>query len=226
MANLDQQKNTAMDVSRTFDILERYRDTYKKEDALCFRHNGVWKKYSSQDYIDYSFNFSYGLYVLGLRRGDKIVTISSNRHEWNFADMGMSMLGIVHVPVFTSLNISEYEYIIKHSGAKMIIISDNKLFKSVSPAFNYTGFSSMVCTFDDVKGAKSWMEIIELGKSCPEKSKQEVETVRNKIKPDDFTTLIYTSGTTGKPKGVMLSHKNLVSNFISASGIFNLKSTN
>jgi long-chain acyl-CoA synthetase len=138
--------------------------------------------------------------------------------------MGMSMLGIVHVPVFTSLNISEYEYIIKHSGAKMIILSDNKLLKSVSPAFNYAGFSSMVCTFDDVKGAKSWMEIIELGKSCPEKSKQEVETVKNKIKPDDFTTLIYTSGTTGKPKGVMLSHKNLVSNFISASGIFNLKS--
>jgi long-chain acyl-CoA synthetase len=214
-----------MDVSRTFDILERYRDTYKKEDALCFKQNGVWKKYSSLDYIDFSYNFSYGLYVLGLRRGDRIVTISSNRPEWNFADMGMSMLGIVHVPIFTSLNISEYEYIIKHSGAKMIILSDNKLLKSVSPAFNYAGFSSMVCTFDDVKGAKSWMEIIELGKSCPEKSKQEVETVKNKIKPDDFTTLIYTSGTTGKPKGVMLSHKNLVSNFISASGIFNLKST-
>jgi long-chain acyl-CoA synthetase len=139
--------------------------------------------------------------------------------------MGMSMLGIVHVPVFTSLNVSEYEYIIRNSDAKMIIISDNKLFKSVSPAFSYAGFSSLVYTFDDVKGANNWMEIIELGKSCPGKTEEEVEAVKNKIGPDDFTTLIYTSGTTGKPKGVMLSQRNLVSNFISAAGVFNLKST-
>jgi Long-chain acyl-CoA synthetases (AMP-forming) len=214
-----------MEISRTFDLLERFREINQKEDALCCKENGAWKKYSSQEYIDYSVNFSCGLYELGLRRSDKIVTVSANRPEWNFADMGMSMLGIVLVPAFTSLNASEYEYIIRDSGAKMIIISDNKLFKSVSPAFNYPGFSAMVYTFDDIKGAKNWMEIIDKGKSCPEKTRQEVEIVKNQIRPDDFTTLIYTSGTTGKPKGVMLSHKNLVSNFISAAGVFNLKPT-
>ena len=118
-----------MKTTRTFDLLDRYREKFPKDDALCFKQNGEWIKYSSQDYIDYSYNFCYGLYELGFRKGDKIVTVSNNRPEWNFIDMGMSMLGIVHVPVFTSLNAAEYEYIIKNSGAKMIIISDKKLFK-------------------------------------------------------------------------------------------------
>jgi len=159
-----------MEISRTFDLLERFRDINQKEDVLCCKEKGIWKKYSSQEYIDYSFNFSYGLYELGLRRGDKIVTVSANRPEWNFADMGMSMLGIVHVPAFISLNASEYQHIIRDSGAKLIIISDNKLFKSASPAFNYPGFSAMVYTFDDVKGAKNWLEIIDKGKSCADKA--------------------------------------------------------
>ena len=93
-----------MIVNRTFDLLDRYRENFRKDDALCFKQNGIWIKYSSQEYIDYSYNFCYGLYELGLRKGDKIITVSSNRPEWNFADMGMSMIGIVHVPVFTSLN--------------------------------------------------------------------------------------------------------------------------
>jgi long-chain acyl-CoA synthetase len=139
--------------------------------------------------------------------------------------MGMSMLGIVHVPVFTSLNNSEYEYIISNSGAKMIIISDKKLIKCVSSAFSIAGFSAPVYTLDDVEGSRNWLEIVDKGKTCTEKTKQEVESVKNQIRPEDFATLIYTSGTTGKPKGVMLSHKNLVSNFISAAAVFNLKPT-
>jgi long-chain acyl-CoA synthetase len=113
-----------MNVTRTFDLLDRYKKNFQKDDALCFKKNGLWIKYSSQEYIDYSYNFCYGLYELGYRKGDKIVTVSNNRPEWNFIDIGMSMLGIVHVPVFTSINAAEYEYIIRNSGAKMIIISD------------------------------------------------------------------------------------------------------
>ena len=214
-----------MNVTRTFDLLDRYRENPPKEDALCFKQNKAWKKFSSQEYIGYSCNFCYGLYELGYRKGDKIVTVSHSRPEWNFIDIGMSMLGIVHVPVFTSLNTAEYEYIIRNSGAKMIIVSDRKLFKCVSPAFGRSEFSGGIYSFDDVEGARNWMEIIEKGKSCSEKTKQEVESVKNQIKPEDFATLIYTSGTTGRPKGVMLSHKNLVSNFISAAGVFNLKPT-
>jgi len=212
-----------MNVTRTFDLLERYREKFQKNDALCFKQNGTWIKFSSQDYIEYSFNFCYGLYELGFRRGDKIVIVAGNRPECNFIDMGMSMLGIIHVPVFASLNASEYEYIFRNSGAKMIIISDNRLFKCVSPAFNIPGFSASVYTIDEVKGAGNWLEIVEKGKLCSEQTRKDVETIKKQIRPEDFATLIYTSGTTGKPKGVMLSHRNLVTNFISAAGVFNLK---
>ena len=214
-----------MNVTRTFDLLERYKENFQKDDALCFKQNGSWIKFSSQDYIEYSYNFCYGLHELGFRGGDKIVIVANNRPECNFIDMGMAMLGIIHVPVFASLNASEYEYIFRHSGAKMIIISDNRLFKSVSLAFNSPGFSASVYTIDEVKGAGSWLEIVEKGKLCSEQTKKDVESIRKKIRPEDFATLIYTSGTTGKPKGVMLSHRNLVSNFISAAGVFNLKPT-
>jgi len=214
-----------MNVTRTFDLLDRYRQNFQKDDALCFKQNGVWIKYSTQEYIEYASNFCYGLYELGYRKGDKIVTVANNRPEWNFIDIGMSMLGIVHVPVFTSLNAAEYEYVIGNSGARIIIVSDKKLFKCVRPAFNSPGFSAKIYTFDEVEGAGSWLKIVEKGKSCSEKTRHDVGIIKNQIRPEDFATLIYTSGTTGKPKGVMLSHKNLVSNFISAAAVFNLKPT-
>jgi long-chain acyl-CoA synthetase len=214
-----------MNVTRTFDLLDRYRENFQKDDALCFKHNGSWIKYGTKEYIDYSYYFCYGLYELGYRTGDKIVTVANSRPEWNFIDIGMSMLGIIHVPVFTSLSTSEYEYILRDSGAKMIIISDNRLYKFVSPAFNKPGFSVSIYTFDEVKEAGNWLEIVEKGKLCSKKTREDVEAIKNQIRPDDLATLIYTSGTTGKPKGVMLSHRNLVSNFISAAAVFNLKPT-
>lgn len=214
-----------MDVTRTFDILERYRENFPKDEALCFKQNGLWRKYSSDEYIDYSCNFCYGLYELGYRKGDKIISVSNSRPEWNFIDVGMSMLGVVHVPVFTSLNTTEYEYIIQNSGAKMIIISDSKLYRYLSPILKNPGFQASIYTFDDLEGAENWLEIVEKGKSCSEKTRKDVENLKNQISPEDFATLIYTSGTTGRPKGVMLSHRNLVSNFISAVSVFNLKPT-
>jgi len=214
-----------MIVKRTFDLLDRYRENYQKDDALCFKHEGNWIKYGSEEYIDNSLNFSYGLHSMGFRKCDKIITVSSNRPEWNFADMGMAMLGIVHVPVFTSLNMSEYEYIIKNSKARMVLVSDSKLLKCVDAAVKSAGTSAQVYTFDEIDGVKNWKEIAEAGKSALESVYKEVERIKSTVTEDDFATLIYTSGTTGKPKGVMLSHKNMVSNFISAAAVFNLKST-
>jgi long-chain acyl-CoA synthetase len=211
-----------MEVIRTFDLLDRYAEKFPKDDALCFKHDGEWKKFSTQEYIDYATSFCRGLYESGFRKGDKIITVSSNRPEWNFADLGMAMIGVVHVPVFASLNISEYQYIIRDSGARMILISDARLYKCVAPAFDYPGFSSLVYTFDEVKGVNNWKEIINKGKNPVEETIREIGEVKSSIGQDSFATLIYTSGTTGKPKGVMLSHRNLVTNFISASSVFNL----
>jgi long-chain acyl-CoA synthetase len=212
-----------MNVSRTFDLLDRYRELYVKEDSLCFKQNGVWTKFSTMQYIEYSYNFCYGLYETGFRKGDKIISVSANRPEWNFVDMGMAMIGVVHVPVFTSLSAAEYDYIIKNSGAKMIVISDRRLYKTIAPVLSDSSITARVVTFDDIPGVKNWLEIVEKGKQCTEITRQEVENAKRGVTPEDFATLIYTSGTTGKPKGVMLCQRNLVSNFISAASVFNLK---
>lgn len=211
-----------MTVERTFDLLERYQ-FLKKEVALCSKHNGVWVKYSSDEYIQYSYNFSYGLLEMGLKRGDKIITVSNNRSEWNFVDMGMSMIGVIHVPVFTSLCTQDYQHIINHSEAKLIIVSDKKLYRVVGPAAAMTKQPVPVYSFDEIDGVKNWNNIIEVGKQCSLEHRQTIETIKKTISPDDFASLIYTSGTTGKAKGVILSHRNLVSNFISAASVFNLK---
>lgn len=212
-----------MEVTRTFDLLDRYKENPEKDDALCFKHDGKWLKYSSKEYIEHSYNFCYGLYELGLRKGDKIVTVSTNRPEWNFIDMGMAMIGVVHVPVFTSLNTAEYEYIIRDSGAKLILVSDAKLLKCMSPLSMAISKSIKVYSFDKIQGIPNWMEIVDSGKAAAETTRKIVEEEKRKIDPETFATLIYTSGTTGKPKGVMLAQKNLVTNFISAASVFNLK---
>ncbi|MCD4773895.1 MAG: long-chain fatty acid--CoA ligase [Bacteroidales bacterium] len=212
-----------MKVSRTFDLLERYKANFKKEDVFVAKENGKWKKYSTQDYIEQSYYFSYGLLSLGFKKGDKILTISNNRPEWNFVDMGMSMIGVVHVPVFTSLNATEYENIFKHSDAKIIIVSNKSLYNQIiSPAKKAENIEN-IYTFDNVENAKNWKEIIDLGKKSEVYYKEEVEEIKKTITPDDFSTLIYTSGTTGTSKGVMLSHNNKVKNFKAASEIFVMK---
>jgi long-chain acyl-CoA synthetase len=212
-----------MNIERTFDLLEKYKEHLKKEDALCCKQNGEWIKYSSGEYIKNAYNFSYGLLDMGIRKGDKIITVSNNRPEWNFADMGMSMIGVIHVPVFTSLSTAEYHYIINHSEAKLILVSDRKLFLMLSQAAASAADPILICSFDEIEGVQHWTSIIEAGKLNAQKHRQTVETIKNTIRPDDFASLIYTSGTTGKAKGVMLTHRNMVSNFLSAAAVFNLK---
>lgn len=212
-----------MNVERTFDLLDRYREHFSKDDALCGKKDGIWVKFSSEEYIDYSCNFSYGLLETGIKKGEKIITLSNNRPEWNFVDMGMAMIGVVHVPVFTSLSVKEYQYIIGHSEAKMILVSDKKLHKAVNSAVAASGLPVEIYSFDEIEGVKNWKTIVEAGKSCTQENKRKAEEIKNSIRPDDFASLIYTSGTTGKAKGVMLTHRNMVSNFLSAAKVFNLK---
>jgi long-chain acyl-CoA synthetase len=215
-----------MDITRTFDLLERYRSFPAKDDALCFKQHGEWTRYSSQEYVDNSVNLCYGLHQMGIRKGDKIITISANRPEWNFADLGMAMLGVIHVPVFTSLSTPEYEYIIRDSGAKMVLVSDAKLLRTVEPAVKATGSNIGLYTFDEIDGTPNWKEIAKKGMDCPPEIRQEIEKQKQGINPETCAVLIYTSGTTGNPKGVMLSHRNLVSNFLAAAEVFDLKPEN
>ncbi len=211
-----------MKISRTFDLLERYKNKFVKDDAFVAKQNGKWTKYSSQQYIDYSHFVSYGLLALGLKKGDKIITITKNRPEWNFVDMGMAMIGVVHVPVFANLNEVEYKYIFEHSDAKMAIVADKKFYNMLQPIANEISRIKNVYTFEKVEKAPFWEEIKELGEKNVNLYSEEVEKIKDSILPDDFASLIYTSGTTGQAKGVMLSHKNMVHNAIEASKVFNL----
>jgi len=208
-----------MDVTRIFDLLDRYQEFFQKEDVMSGKKNGEWIKYSSQDYVNFSNYFSYGLLAMGFEKGDKIATVSNNRPEWNFVDMGMMQAGIVHVPIYPTISGDEYKHILSHSDVKGIIISDKVLYTKLKDLIGALPTIKYVYTFNDVEGVKNWMEIVDLGKNEETSWKDKLILIKEAIQPDDIATLIYTSGTTGSSKGVMLSHWNIVTNFIATSKI-------
>lgn len=213
-----------MEVTRTFDLLERYRTLFpEKEDVFAAKRNGKWVKFSTRDYIQQSHWFAYGLLEMGLKPGDKISTINNNRPEWNFVDMGLAMSGIIHVPLFATLDAAGYKKIIEHAEIKMIFVSDKSLYNKIKNVALECSSVNNIYTFEQVEGATNWSEIVELGKKHEADYKEKLERIKSGIKAEDFFTLIYTSGTTGNSKGVMLSHQNLISNSIAAANVFQLK---
>jgi long-chain acyl-CoA synthetase len=211
-----------MKVTRTFDLLDRYRQFFMRDEILSVKLQRKWVSYSTEQYISNATHLSYGLLSLGYRKGDKIATISSNRPEWNFVDMGMAMAGIVHVPMYTSLSPEEYENILRHSDARLVFVSDANLLRKVKAAAANIEVIDGIFTFDDIAGEKNWQEIAQLGEQQCERFREELEQIKDSITPEDPATLIYTSGTTGDAKGVLLSHKNLVQNFLAAVDVFRL----
>jgi long-chain acyl-CoA synthetase len=212
-----------MEIQRTFDLLDRYKANFQKVDAFAVKENKNWKIYSTEDYINYAHHFAYGLLELGFLKGDKIATISHNCPEWNFIDMGMSMIGIIHVPLYTSLNMVEYTDVINHCDAKMMIISDRQLYKKIETILPDLPKIEKVFTFNVLEGIPNWNDIVTLGEQNKAKWEQTLQYLKKSITPKDCVSLIYTSGTTGTPKGVMLSHENLAQNFLAAAKIFQLK---
>lgn len=209
-------------VTRTFDILDRYLNEFSREDALGGKKNDEWYTYSTKDYYSKSHQFALGLLALGFKKGDKIATITTNRPEWNFGDMGMSLTGIVHVPIYPNIGEEEYKYILGHSGAKLLIVGDTRLYNKLYPIAAKISSLQDIYTFEDVKGAKNFDEILRLGESKRNELEKKLSEIKDSILPDDLATLIYTSGTTGVPKGVMLSHNNLISNFVTHSKMHEL----
>lgn len=201
-----------MEVTRIFDLLDRFKsnpDTIGKF-HLAEKINGEWVKYTADDYIEITNNISYGLSALNIKKGDKIATITNNRPQWNFIDMGLSQIGAVHVTVYPTIGSEEFEFILKHSDTKIIFISDTSIYKKIQPIIEHLENVELY-SFDIVEGVKHWSDIVELGKKSKVYYKQIVEDTKKSISEDDLLTLIYTSGTTGMPKGVMLTHKNLMS---------------
>ena len=215
-------KLSSMVPKRNFDLLERFTTKFTGRNALAEKVGGKWKFYTSEDYSQIAHQFALGLLELGLKKGDKIMTVTNNRPQWNFVDMGMSMAGMVHVPVYTSMNTEEYAYIMDHSDAAMVIVSDQKLYSLIQPAFAKQKKARHLYTFDPIEGAALWTELLEKGKHAGSDTRENLDSIKQKITPDEVVSIIYTSGTTGRSKGVMLSHHNLVSNFLAAADVFQL----
>lgn len=213
-----------MEVTRLFDLLPNYREKFRgKDDVLAGKENGRWVKYTIDQYTEMANHISYGLLKLGVKPGDKIATISNNRPEWNFVDMGALQIGAVHVPIYPTISESDYKYILAHSGVSYLFVSGKELYRKIEHILPEITNIKGIYTFNPVEGVKPLSELIRLGKENPRP--EEVENIKSKVNPDDLATLIYTSGTTGKPKGVMLTHRNILSNVMGVKHIFPLDET-
>ena len=200
-----------MEITRVFDILPHYATHFPNDNALNGKENGVWVKYSIHQYIEKVNNISYGLMQLGIKKGDRIASISNNRPEWNFLDMAILQLGAIHVSIYPTISESDYKYILNHAEVKMVFVSGWELLRKIEGIISeIPQLSDNVYTFRNLRGYKHLNEILELGMANP--SPQYLSDIKDRITPDDTITLIYTSGTTGNPKGVMLSHRNLLQN--------------
>ncbi len=197
-------------ITRIFDIPETQRKKFPKSDALCGKENGSWKLYSTDDFIRTADEVSFGLLAMGLKKDDTIALICNNRPEWNFLDFGMLQIGVVNVPVYLSLSESEFKFILNDAEVKYVFVSDESLFQKIQSIRKDVPSLREIYTVNKVSGARHWSEITELGKA--QRNDQKLSQIKAEIKPADLATILYTSGTTGNPKGVMLSHDNIISN--------------
>jgi long-chain acyl-CoA synthetase len=203
-----------MEVKRTFDLIQWTHEKYPREDMYCGKQDNTWVKYSSLEALNTINYVSYGLLSMGFKKGDKIATITGNKPEWNFADMGIAQAGMIHVPVYPTIGPDEYSFILNHADVKAIIVGGKSIYTKVNPIAEKLKDLYGIFSFDTIEGVRPFSEIIEEGKKNEEKYRPVLEEIKDSVKPDDLVTIIYTSGTTGDAKGVMLNHTNLISNVI------------
>jgi len=209
-----------MDITRIFDILPYHAATFKpKEDVIASKENGVWVKYDIRQYREIVDNISYGFLALGIQPGDKIAQISPNRSEWNFVDMAVLQVGAIHVPIYPTISESDYCYILNHAEVKYLFVSGMELLRKIQNVLQQIPHIEGVFTYKEHVDLKNLTELIELGKQ--NRNPELLEQRKAAIKTDDLATIIYTSGTTGNPKGVMLTHQNIISNFMAVAYIPN-----
>ena len=200
------------EIKRLFDIPNYQLEKYNLKKAFTSKYNGKWVSTSTEEYISQANAISRGLLRLGVKPNDKIAVISSsNRTEWNILDIGILQIGAQNVPIYPTISKEEYEYILNHSESTYCFVSDSEILEKLN-AIKVNTHLKAVYTFNDIPGEQSWKEILTLGADAS--NQEEVEARKNNVSPEDLATLIYTSGTTGTPKGVMLSHKNIVSNVL------------
>ena len=201
-----------MKITRVIDILKYQAENTPLNVSLAQKIEGQWVTYSTEEFLDHVNKISLGLLELGIKPGDKVAIISFNRPEWNFVDFAIQQIGAVSVPMYPNITVKDYKYIFNDAGVKAVFVQGDELASKVKEATKDLEPMLGLYTFDESETNAYWKDIEKLGKN---RSIDEIQPLTDAIKPDDLFTLIYTSGTTGNPKGVMLSHNNLVSNVTS-----------
>lgn len=203
-------------ISRLFDFPYHQLEQNNLPKSLVTKQNGQWIKTSTQEYINQANAISRALVKLGVAKDDKIAIISSNnRSEWHIMDVGVLQIGAQNVPIYPTISEDDYEYILNHSEAKYCFVSDSEVMDKINLIKHKIPHIKGIYSFNEIAGCANWKELLELGKD--ESFQPEVEARKNSVDKMDLATIIYTSGTTGRPKGVMLSHNNIVSNVLDSA---------
>ncbi len=196
-----------MEISRLFDFIYYQQATYPLEKAFGYKKDGKWTYYSTSEIIDMANRVSHGLLKLGLKAGDKVaLVVYKNRPEWTVMDIGMQQIGVITIPVYPTISSSDYEYIFNDSEVKYCFVGGGDLYDKVKKSQSNVSSLKDIYTFENRDDVKHWSTLFAEGDDAV------LEASKGQVKAEDLATIIYTSGTTGNPKGVMLSHKNIVSN--------------
>lgn len=210
------------DVTRIFDLLPYMQEKYPDlHNALVTKYRGEWVSCSIEKYAEMADLISYGLLAMGVKKGDKIASISNSRTEWNWLDMGIMQIGAVHIPIYPTISEDDHRYILAHSETKFVFTSGVDMLRRIEHLIPEIPNVIEVFTFDNRDGVRQLEDLIEIGRKA--KDNFDLPKMKADVAPDDLATMIYTSGTTGTPKGVMLSHTNLTFNFTSVSWIMESK---
>ncbi|MGV6846530.1 MAG: AMP-dependent synthetase/ligase [Lutibacter sp.] len=205
-------------ITRLFDFAYNQLQNNPKEKCFNFKIKNQWHFYSTEEFIHKANLISYALLKMGVKKNSKIAVVTdNNRVEWNILDLALLQIGAVNVPLYPTISIQDYAFIINHSDAEYCFVSNKELAKKVSQIQSKTKIREII-SFDNLKNYKSWSSLYDFGEKHV--NNYDLETYKSAVKPEDLATIIYTSGTTGTPKGVMLSHKNITENtLISAKAL-------
>ncbi len=219
-------------IERLFDILPYHASHYNpKPDVLASKEAGKWITYSINEYWQLSDAVSYALIEMGIKKGDKVGTIMPGRPEWNIIDMAILQIGAIHVPIYPTIKESDYRYILHHGEVKFLFIPGNEIYKKIEHIIPELSSITGICTLKEIEGLIPFAEFVAKGKNAIAKEKDTIsgnkhkkadplndldesklDIIKKSVRTHDLATIIYTSGTTGNPKGVMLTHNNIISN--------------
>jgi long-chain acyl-CoA synthetase len=210
------------DPTTLVEVFQKVARTHKRPDTINYKKNGVWVPVSSDELLTRAQHVAAGLYSLGLRYGDRLALLSDSRVEWTLTDAGCIFAGIVDVPIYPTLTPSQVCYIINDSGATCLVLANREQYDDLREILSQTPNIKQIIIFDEAgvtsNDGLTLSQLEARGAALEKEQPQLITELAQRTTPGDLATIIYTSGTTGEPKGVMLTHSNLVSNLIDSSG--------